>query len=79
LYDETLNIQILIYIWTTELNNLCRVIFVAVLASLTVTISAIGANSVIAQNMTDMSTTNTTGTNDTSGIGTNESGAPYSG
>jgi hypothetical protein len=54
LYDETLNIQILKYIWTTELNNLCRVIFVAVLASLTVTISAIGANSVIAQKMTDM-------------------------
>jgi hypothetical protein len=54
LYDEALNIQILIYIWTTELNNLCRVIFVAVLASLTVTISAIGANSVIAQKMTDM-------------------------
>gem|GEM_PF-2061401 len=61
------------------MNNLCRVIFVAVLASLIVTISAIGANSVIAQNMTDMSTTNTTGTNDTSDISTNESGAPYSG
>ena len=79
MYDETLNIQILVYIWTTELNNLCRVIFVAVPASLTVTISAIGANSVIAQNMTDMSTTNTTGTNDTSDMSTNESGAPYSG
>ena len=79
MYGETVNIQILKYIWTTELNNLCRVLFVAVLASLTVTISAIGANSVIAQNITDMSTTNTTGTNDTSGMSTNESGAPYSG
>ena len=79
MYDEALNIQTLICIWTTESNNLCKVIFVAVLASLTVTISAIGANSVIAQNMTDMSTTNTTGTNDTSDMSTNESGAPYSG